>query len=76
MFATVLALVPLEAHGSPLWKPLCCAQIGGLLVAAVVTKLQVPVIYAIFVLVLEISKGGCGGDGICRSSHERIIISS
>jgi multidrug efflux pump subunit AcrB len=56
VFATVLALVPLAAHGGPLWKPLCYAQIGGLLVATVVTKLQVPVMYAIFVLDLKILK--------------------
>jgi hypothetical protein len=41
-------------HGGPLWKPLCYAQIGGLLIATVVTKLQVPVMYAIFVLDLKI----------------------
>ncbi|MGB0124360.1 MAG: efflux RND transporter permease subunit, partial [Silvibacterium sp.] len=56
VFATVLALVPLAAHGGPLWKPLCYAQIGGLLVATIVTKLQVPVMYAIFVLDLKILK--------------------
>ena len=56
VFATVLALVPLAAHGGPLWKPLCYAQIGGLLIATVVTKLQVPVMYAIFVLDLKILK--------------------
>jgi multidrug efflux pump subunit AcrB len=56
VFATVLALVPLAIHGGPLWKPLCYAQIGGLLVATVVTKLQVPVMYAIFVLDLKILK--------------------
>ncbi|QNI31960.1 efflux RND transporter permease subunit [Alloacidobacterium dinghuense] len=54
VFATVLALVPLAMHGGPLWKPLCYAQIGGLLVATIVTKLQVPVMYAIFVLDLKI----------------------
>ena len=46
----------LAAHGGPLWKPFCYAQIGGLLVATVVTKLQVPVMYAIFVLDLKILK--------------------
>jgi multidrug efflux pump subunit AcrB len=50
VFATVLALFPLALHGGPLWKPLCYAQIGGLLLATVVTKLQIPVMYAIFVL--------------------------
>lgn len=54
VFATVLALFPLALHGGPLWKPLCYAQIGGLLLATVVTKLQVPVMYAIFVLDLKI----------------------
>ena len=56
VFATVLALFPLALHGGPLWKPLCYAQIGGLLVATIVTKLQVPVMYAIFVLDLKILK--------------------
>jgi multidrug efflux pump subunit AcrB len=54
VFATVLALFPLALHGGPLWKPLCYAQIGGLLIATVVTKLQVPVMYAIFVLDLKL----------------------
>jgi multidrug efflux pump subunit AcrB len=56
VFATVLALFPLAMHGGPLWKPLCYAQIGGLLIATVVTKIQVPVMYAIFVLDLKILK--------------------
>ena len=54
VFATVLALLPLALHGGPLWKPLCYAQIGGLLIATIVTKLQVPVMYAIFVLDLKV----------------------
>jgi len=54
VFATVLALFPLALHGGPLWKPLCYAQIGGLLFATIVTKLQVPVMYAIFVLDLKV----------------------
>ena len=56
VFATVLALVPLAMHGGPLWQPLCYAQIGGLLIATVITKLQVPVMYAIFVEDLKILK--------------------
>jgi multidrug efflux pump subunit AcrB len=56
VFATVLALIPLALHGGPLWKPLCYAQIGGLLLATLITKLQVPVMYAIFVLDLKILK--------------------
>ena len=54
--ATVIALFPLAAHGGPLWEPLCYAQIGGLLMATVVTLLLVPVLYAIFVLDLKIVK--------------------
>ena len=56
VFATVLALFPLALHGGPLWKPLCYAQIGGLLLATIITKLQVPVMYAIFVLDLKVLK--------------------
>jgi multidrug efflux pump subunit AcrB len=52
--ATVFALFPLAAHGGPLWQPLCYAQIGGLTIATVVTLLIVPVIYATFVLDLEL----------------------
>ncbi len=48
--ATVIALVPLAAHGGPLWEPLCFAQIGGLASATFITLLLVPVIYAIVVL--------------------------
>lgn len=56
VFATVLALFPLALNGGPLWRPLCYAQIGGLLVATLVTKLQIPVMYAIFVLDFKILK--------------------
>ena len=52
--ATVIALFPLAEHGGPLWEPLCYAQIGGLLVATVVTLLLVPVLYAAFVLDLKV----------------------
>jgi multidrug efflux pump subunit AcrB len=62
VFATVLALFPLALHGGPLWKPLCCAQIGGLLLATIITKLQVPVMYAIFVLDLKILKWETNSD--------------
>jgi multidrug efflux pump subunit AcrB len=51
---TVLALFPLAIHGGPLWEPLCYAQIGGLLVATLITLLLVPVLYAIFVLDLRL----------------------
>jgi multidrug efflux pump subunit AcrB len=52
--ATVIALIPLAAHGGPLWEPLCYAQIGGLTVATFVTLLLVPVLYAIAVLDLKV----------------------
>ncbi len=52
--ATVLGLVPLAAHGGPLWEPLCWVQIGGLSFATVVTLVIVPIFYAIFVLDLKL----------------------
>jgi multidrug efflux pump subunit AcrB len=54
--ATVLGLIPLALNGGPLWEPLCFAQIGGLTVAAAVTLILVPVIYAFFVLDLGVVK--------------------
>jgi hypothetical protein len=51
--ATILALFPLALEGGPLWKPLCYAQIGGLMVATFITLLLVPVFYSIFVLDLK-----------------------
>jgi len=54
--ATIFALVPLALHGSPLWEPLCYAQIGGLAVATVITLILVPVFYSIAVLDLKIVK--------------------
>jgi len=41
---------------SPLWKPLCYAQIGRLAVATFITLLLVPVFYSIAVLDLRIVK--------------------
>jgi multidrug efflux pump subunit AcrB len=52
--ATVLGLVPLAAHGGPLWEPLCWVQIGGLSFATVITLVIVPILYAIFVLDLRL----------------------
>jgi multidrug efflux pump subunit AcrB len=52
--ATVTALIPLAAHGGPLWEPMCYAQIGGLLVATFITLTLVPVLYAIAVLDLKV----------------------
>ncbi|MCO1335896.1 efflux RND transporter permease subunit [Microbulbifer sp. OS29] len=47
--ATTFALVPLAIHGGPLWRPLCFAQIGGLILATCGTLFLVPVIYTIMV---------------------------
>lgn len=52
--ATIFGLIPLAINGGPLWKPLCHAQIGGLIVANYITKLLVPALYAICVLDLKI----------------------
>jgi multidrug efflux pump subunit AcrB len=51
--ATAFALIPLALHGGPLWKPLCYAEIGGLLLSGLVTLLLVPTLYAFFVLDLK-----------------------
>jgi multidrug efflux pump subunit AcrB len=60
--ATILALFPLALEGGPLWKPLCYAQIGGLVVATFITLLLVPVFYSIFVLDLKWIKWETAGD--------------
>ncbi len=49
VLATVGGLIPLALKGGPLWGPMCYVQIVGLLVATVVTKVIVPVLYVIFV---------------------------
>ncbi|AWF81751.1 AcrB/AcrD/AcrF family protein [Microbulbifer sp. A4B17] len=47
--ATTFALIPLAIHGGPLWRPLCFAQIGGLIMATFGTLFLVPVIYTTMV---------------------------
>ncbi len=54
--ATVFGLIPLAINGGPLWKPLCHAQIGGLIFANYITKLLAPALYAICVLDLKLVK--------------------
>jgi multidrug efflux pump subunit AcrB len=49
VLATVGGLIPLVIKGGPLWEPLCYVQIVGLLVATLVTKVVVPVLYVLFV---------------------------
>ena len=54
--ATVIALFPLVYRGGPLWEPMCYTRIGGLLLATVITKVLVSVLYAILVIDLKILK--------------------
>ncbi len=49
VLATVGGLIPLALKGGPLWEPLCYVQIMGLLIATLVTKVVVPVLYVLFV---------------------------
>ncbi len=49
VLATVGGLIPLAIEGGPLWQPMCYVQITGLLLATLVTKLIVPVLYVVFV---------------------------
>lgn len=49
VLATVGGLIPLAIKGGPLWEPLCYVQIVGLLLATLVTKVVVPVLYVLFV---------------------------
>ena len=49
VLATVGGLIPLVIKGGPLWEPLCYVQIVGLLIATLVTKVVVPVLYVLFV---------------------------
>jgi multidrug efflux pump subunit AcrB len=60
VLATVGGLIPLAMHGGPLWEPLCYVQIVGLLVAMLVTKVVVPVLYVIFVEDLRIIRWSAG----------------
>jgi predicted RND superfamily exporter protein len=54
VLATVGGLIPLAIEGGPLWQPMCYVQIVGLLVATLVTKVIVPVLYVVFVENLKI----------------------
>ncbi len=49
VLATVGGLIPLALKGGPLWEPMCYVQIFGLLVATLVTKVVVPVMFVAFV---------------------------
>lgn len=49
VLATVGGLLPLGLEGGPMWRQLVYVQIGGLLLATVVTKGVVPLLYVVFV---------------------------
>lgn len=48
VLATVGGLIPLALEGGPMWRQLVYVQIGGLLLATVVTKGVVPLLYVVF----------------------------
>jgi multidrug efflux pump subunit AcrB len=58
VLATVGGLVPLAVEGGPLWQPMCYVQITGLLLATLVTKVIVPVLYVVFVEDLHLIRWG------------------
>ena len=62
VLATVGGLVPLAVKGGPLWEPLCYVQIAGLLIATLVTKVVVPVLYVIFVEDLKLIPWAAPGE--------------
>jgi multidrug efflux pump subunit AcrB len=60
VLTTVGGLVPLAIRGGPLWEPMCYVMIVGLLVATVVTKVIVPVLYVVFVEDLRLIRWKAG----------------
>ncbi len=54
VLATVGGLVPLALVGGPMWRQLVYVQIGGLLLATLVTKGVVPLLYVLFVETLHL----------------------
>jgi multidrug efflux pump subunit AcrB len=62
VLATVGGLIPLAMKGGPLWEPLCYVQIIGLLVATLVTKIVVPVLYVLFVEDFKLIKWSAPGE--------------
>ncbi|KAB2907947.1 MAG: efflux RND transporter permease subunit [Kofleriaceae bacterium] len=48
VLATVGGLIPLALEGGPMWRQLVYVQIGGLLLATLVTKGVVPLLYVVF----------------------------
>ena len=54
VLATVGGLLPLAFEGGPMWRQLVYVQIGGLLLATLVTKGVVPLLYVLFVETLHV----------------------
>jgi len=54
VLATVGGLIPLAVEGGPMWRQLVYVQIGGLLLATIVTKGVVPLLYVVFVETLHV----------------------
>lgn len=56
VLATVGGLIPLAVEGGPMWRQLVYVQIGGLLLATLVTKGVVPLLYVFAVETLKVIK--------------------
>jgi multidrug efflux pump subunit AcrB len=56
VLATVGGIIPLAFEGGPMWRQLVYVQIGGLLLASVVTPGLVPLLYVVFVETFKIIK--------------------
>lgn len=74
VLATVGGLIPLAIKGGPLWEPLCYVQIVGLLLATLVTKVVVPVLYVIFVEDLGWIRWGQPGQVADQMSSEPVVV--
>ena len=78
VLATVGGLIPLVIKGGPLWEPLCYVQIMGLLVATLVTKVVVPVLYVLFVEDFKLIKWSTPAEKADERSHaaDRALVHS
>ncbi len=76
VLATVGGLIPLVIKGGPLWEPLCYVQIMGLLVATLVTKVVVPVLYVLFVEDFKLIKWSTPAEQAEERSHaaDRVLV--
>ena len=63
VLATVGGLVPLAFEGGPMWRQMVYVQMGGLLLATVVTKGVVPLLYVVFVETLGVVEWKPEGEG-------------